>query len=177
MARIYFALILATELILTSVPGHAFVAPLSQPSWTELNAEQQQVLAPLSKDWDEMDAFHRKKWLGIARRYPLMTEEERTRTQHRMTAWAKLTPEERKLARTKYKTLQKTSPGKKEAVKQKWREYQNLPESEKTRLKSEAAHQTKFGLRHSKSFLSKEPVPRPPPRPAIGGTDPERINP
>jgi hypothetical protein len=65
-----------------------------------------------------------------------------------MTDWAKLTPDERKRARDQYMSLQNAPPEKKEAVKQKWQEYKELPESEKARLKAEAA---------------KKPTPRPAP--------------
>jgi len=102
--------------------------------------------------------------MGVAQRYPLMTEEERARTQRRMTAWAKLSPEERKLARTKYKTLQKAPPQKKEAVKQKWEEYQGLPDGEKARLKTEASRKMKPGVGHSKPTEPKG-VGIQPPRP------------
>lgn len=155
MARIYLALLLVAKLILTTAVVHAFVSPLSQPSWTELSTEQQKILAPLSNDWSEMDAFQRKKWIGVAKHYPLMTEEEKARTQRRMTVWAKLTPEERKLARTKYKTLQKAPPEKKEAVKQKWEEYQGLPDGEKAQLKIKASRKAKSGVGHSKLPMPK----------------------
>lgn len=155
MARIHLTLLLVAKLTLTAITAHAFVAPLSQPAWTDLNAEQQKILAPLSTDWSEMDTFQRRKWMGVAQRYPLMTEEERARTQRRMTAWAKLSPEERKLARRKYKTLQKASPQKKETVKQKWEEYQGLPDGEKARLKAEASRKMKPGVGHSKPTAPK----------------------
>ncbi len=98
-----------------------------------------------------MDAFRRKKWLAIARRYPSMGKEEQMRTQRHMAEWVKLTPEERKLAREKYKSMRQTSPEKKAAVKQKWQEYQELPESEKARLKTEAMRQKKARPGHAKT--------------------------
>ncbi|MDP2826419.1 MAG: DUF3106 domain-containing protein [Sulfuritalea sp.] len=149
MARARFGLILAVALWLASPLGHAvIVPPLSQPSWAELNAEQKRVLAPLSTEWDKMDGFRRKKWLGIAQRYQSLSADEQARMQRRMTDWAKLTPDERKRARDKYKSLQKDPPEKKEAVKLKWQEYKELPESEKSRLKAEA---------------TRKPTPRPAP--------------
>lgn len=139
MARVSFGIILAIALWLGSPLGHAvIVPPLAQPSWSELNPEQKRVLAPLAADWDKMDGFRRKKWLGIAHRYRFMSPDEQARVQRRMTDWAKLTPDERKRARDQYKSLQKAPPEKKEAVKLKWDEYKNLPESEKARLKAEA---------------------------------------
>lgn len=149
MARARFGLILAVALWLASPLGHAVILPpLAQPSWTKLNAEQQRILAPLAVQWDKMDGFQRKKWLGIAQRYPSLSTEEQTRLQRRMTDWAKLTPDERKRARDKYKLLRKDPPEKKEAVKLKWQEYKELPESEKSRLKAEA---------------TQKPTPRPAP--------------
>ena len=67
MARARFGLILAVALWLATPLGHAGIAlPLSQPSWSELSPAQKRILAPLSGDWDKMEGFRRKKWLGIA---------------------------------------------------------------------------------------------------------------
>ena len=149
MARARFGLVLAVAFWLATPLSHAaIVPPLSQPSWSELNGEQKRILAPLSGEWDKMEGFRRKKWLGIAQRYQSMAPDEQARTQRRMTDWAKLTPDERKRARERYKSLQKAPAEKKEAVKLKWQEYKELPESEKIRLKAEA---------------SRKPTPRPVP--------------
>lgn len=140
MARARLGLAFAVALWLVApISNAAIVPPLSQPSWIELNAEQKRTLAPLAGEWDKMEGFRRKKWLGIAQRYQTLSPDEQTRMQRRMTAWAKLTPDERKRARDQYKSLQKAPPEKKEAVKLKWQEYKDLPEGEKARLKAEAA--------------------------------------
>jgi len=112
----------------------------------------------LAGEWDKMDGFRRKKWLGIAQRYPSLSPEEQARVQQRMTAWAKLTPDERKRAREKYLSLQKAPPEKKDAVKLKWEEYKELPEDERNRLKAEA---------------SQKPTPRPTPsKPGVAAKPP-----
>jgi len=140
MARARVRLIVAVGILLAAPFCHAvIVPPLSQPSWSELNAEQKRVLAPLSGEWDKMEGFRRKKWLGIALRYQSLTPDEQVRMQKRMTDWTKLTPDERKQARARYKSLRKAPPEKKEAVKLKWQEYKELPESEKARLTVEDA--------------------------------------
>jgi hypothetical protein len=46
-------LILALSLLSSA---HAVVPELRQPSWAELTLEQKQILAPLSRDWDKMEA-------------------------------------------------------------------------------------------------------------------------
>ncbi len=166
MARARFRLILAVALWLASPLGHAvIVPPLSQPSWSELSADQKRILAPLSTEWDKMDGFRRKKWVGIAQRYQFMSPDEQARVQRRMTEWAKLTPDERKRARDKYRSLQKAPPEKKEAVKLKWQEYKDLPESEKSRLKTEATHKPTARPAPSKQTVvtTKSPaIPLPP---------------
>ncbi len=160
MARARFGLALAVALWLAAPFSHAVIAPpLSQPSWSELSAEQKRVLAPLSGEWDKMDGFRRKKWLGIAQRYQSLSPDEQARMQRRMTAWAKLTPDERKRARDRYKSLQKAPPEKKEAVKQKWEEYKVLPESEKARLKAEAARKPTPSRAPSKAAIAPKPPP------------------
>src|SRR5215216_1759789 len=78
-----------------------------KPGWTELTPAQQQVLAPLQGDWEQLDTTRRKKWVSIANRYPTMKPAEQQRLQKRMQEWAQLTPEERRAARARYQTLKK----------------------------------------------------------------------
>jgi hypothetical protein len=92
-----------------------------RPAWTELTAAQQQVLAPLHAEWEQLDTTRRKKWVDIANRYPTMKQAEQQRLQKRMQEWAQLTPEERRAAREQYRTLKKIPPRQR---KEKWQEYQ-----------------------------------------------------
>ena len=120
-------------------PAQAVVPELRQPAWAELTQEQKLILAPLSRDWNSMEAFRKKKWLGIAKRYPTMKPEEQARVQRRMQDWASLTPEQRTQARAQYKTLKTAPPEKKEAIKQKWEQYKEVPGEERKRLAEKAA--------------------------------------
>ena len=54
--------------LLLSVPVEA-----GQPAWEELKPQQKEALAPLAQEWNGMDPAKKKKWLGIAQRYPHMT--------------------------------------------------------------------------------------------------------
>lgn len=116
----------------------AAVPELGQPSWVQLTPQQRQILKPLAAEWNTMEAFRRKKWLGIAARYASMSAEEQERVQRRMRDWAKLAPEERKQVREKYKTLQKVSPEQRESLRQNWEDYRALPPEERKRLQDEA---------------------------------------
>jgi hypothetical protein len=139
MARALFAVVAVALGFVFFPPAHAVVPPLKQPAWVELNAEQKEILAPLAREWDQFEHSRRKKWLGIAERYPAMKSEEQSRVQRRMVEWVRLSPEERKLAREKYKNLSKAPPEHKESIMQKWQEYKDLPEEQKQRLQAEAA--------------------------------------
>lgn len=173
MARTRFGLIFAVALWLASPLSHAVDAPppLPQPSWAELNAEQKRALAPLAGEWDKMDGFRRKKWLGIAQRYSSLSPDEQARMQRRMTDWAKLTPDERKRAREKYRSLQKAPPEQKEAVKLKWEEYKELPESERNRLKAEASQKPRPRPAPLKPSVAAKPHASKAPQPAVAPVD------
>ena len=121
MAKALAALTLGLCIALSAF---AAAADKKQPDWSQLTPEQQQILAPLSSDWNSFDERSRKKWLLTAKRYPKMTPEQQQRLQTQMKDWAKLTPEQRTIARENYKKLAKQPPEKREALKQKWKEDQ-----------------------------------------------------
>jgi len=108
-----------------------------RPAWAELTAEQQMILAPLKADWESLEPERRRKWVGVAKRYPGMTLKSQERVQRRMQAWAKLTPEQRRQARETYKQLAKVPPEKRGKLREQWAEYQQLPPQERESLTSE----------------------------------------
>ena len=126
MAKTLGALIvwlcLAFSAVAAQSPPEAKKAP--KPAWSELTPAQQQVLAPLQPEWDQLDTVRRKKWLSIANRYPSMKPPEQERLAKRMQEWAKLTPDERKAAREKYQKLKNQPPQKRDEVKRRWQEYE-----------------------------------------------------
>ena len=97
-----------------------------RPAWSELTPAQQQVLAPLQADWDQLDTTRRKKWVSIADRYPTMKPAQQQRLQKRMQEWTQLTPEERRAARERYQSLKKLPPEQRREVKEKWQERQSV---------------------------------------------------
>lgn len=136
-------LLLMAGLLVGSGVVHAALPRFEQPEWHALTPQQREILAPLEKEWGEMDAFRRKKWIGIAQRYPSMSPTEQESLKRNMREWARLAPEERRIAREKYKSLLRIAPEEREAVKQKWEEYSALSEQEKIRLRSKVSNQPK----------------------------------
>lgn len=62
--------------VVAAPPTTAIIGTPPQPDWVELSVPQKSILAPLAKDWSKMDNIGRKKWLGIAERYPTMKQDE-----------------------------------------------------------------------------------------------------
>lgn len=114
----------------------AAVPQKKQPNWVELSTAQQQVLEPLASDWDNFEPQRKRKWIGIAKRYPTMKPDEQARVQKRMQDWAKLTPAQRNAARERYKKLEKLPPDRRQTLRQEWDQYTNLPEEQRKQLRS-----------------------------------------
>jgi len=121
--------------VVAEPPKTVLIGTLPQPAWSQLSAQQKLILAPLVNDWEKMENVGKKKWLGIADRYPSMKPDEQLRTQDRMREWARLTPEQRTKIRDSYKDFNQLPAEQKTAVKQKWEAYSNLPIEEKQRVR------------------------------------------
>jgi hypothetical protein len=111
--------------------------PGVRPAWAELTAEQQKILAPLKADWESIETERRRKWIGVAKRYPGMTPQGQERVQRRMQTWAALTPEQRRQARETYKQIVKVPPSQRGKLREQWAEYQSLPPREREEIAPE----------------------------------------
>ena len=118
-----------------AVPAAALAQPARKtPGWAQLTVEQQEILAPLKADWERIEPDQRRKWIGIAKRFPKMTPVGQKRVQSRMEKWVKLSPEQRRQARENYKRIAKVPPDKRGDLRQQWAEYQALPPHERQSL-------------------------------------------
>ena len=146
-------------------PTPAVIATPPQPQWKELSLEQQKVLAPLVRDWDQMENFRRKKWLGIAGRYQKMKPQAQQLVQKRMQQWAAMTPEQRAKVRSDYKAFSQLPPEKKAEIHKKWQSYSNLPAEDKARLKrgEKPAPKVVAPIEQASPALSSVTVPAPVP--------------
>lgn len=73
--------------------------------WKKLKLSQQKILEPLAESWDAMESERKKKWLGVAKRYPKMSPAEQQRIQSQMQNWNALITEQRKLVHKRYKKM------------------------------------------------------------------------
>lgn len=126
MAKTLLALIVTLCIAFSAVAAQSQPAAKKapRPQWSELTPAQQEVLAPLRRDWEELDTTRRKKWIAIADRYPTMKPAAQKRLQKRMQEWAQLTPQERQEARERYKRMRKLSRERRKEIKEQWEESQ-----------------------------------------------------
>lgn len=115
--------------------AQATAASSNGPAWSALTAQQRQVLAPLERDWSQLEAPRKAKWLEVANRFPSMPEAERLRVQERMADWARMTPAERGRARLNFQEAKQLSP---EERQQRWEAYQALPDDKRKALAERA---------------------------------------
>ena len=108
----------------------------AKPRWADLGAAQKDALRPLEREWPNIDAERKQKWLAIAAKFSLMSPEERARVQARMTEWARLSPKERGVARQQFQAAKRVAPQERPAL---WEAYQALPTEQKRSLAERAA--------------------------------------
>jgi len=129
--------------------------PKSDPRWAELTPPQREILAPLSREWDRLDSASRKRWLGVAKRYPKMTPVGQKRVQTRMRTWAALTPQQREEARAKYKRMKRKNGS--AELRREWQRYQALSPQEREALAA-GERKRKSGGKTKRKRASTEPA-------------------
>jgi hypothetical protein len=129
----------ATAPKLAQGTGAPVVAPSNKtevkPTWVELTAGQQKVLAPLASQWSSFDVNHKTKWLAISEKYEKMSPEQQQRLEKNISDWARMTPEQHRQAREGYARAKKLDTEQKTALLQ---QYQQLSDEQKQKLVDDA---------------------------------------
>jgi hypothetical protein len=118
-------------------PSAAATAPVQAkpdaggPRWADLSPAHRKVLAPLSGDWNGLDARSKERWMDVAGRYPKMAPDEQQRANQRMGEWARMTVAERTQARMNFQETRNVSKEERDA---RWQAYQALPDEKKREL-------------------------------------------
>jgi hypothetical protein len=107
----------------------------AKPRWQDLTPTQRQILMPLEREWQGIDAERKQKWLAIAAKYSSMLPQEQARVQERMADWARLSPAQRGLARQQFQNAKRVAPQDRPAQ---WEAYQALPVEQKRQLANQA---------------------------------------
>ncbi len=138
-AGLRWLLLLAALLML----GGARASAESGPAWATLTQQQQKVLAPLKKDWAQIETHRRLKWLEVAARYPKLPGDEQQRLQARMTEWVRMTPAQRSTARQQFQEARNLPDEQRQAL---WAAYQALAPEERARLAQNAKPATRAAV-------------------------------
>ena len=113
----------------------AVAASPSKVAWSSLSAAEKQSLQPLQRDWASLSADRQKKWLEVAARMPIMSDEERSRVRERMAEWARMTPSQRAQARLQFQEFRQWPLEDRQA---RWEAYLALSETERAQLAKQA---------------------------------------
>ncbi len=107
--------------------------PLVQPLWSELSAQQRQVLEPFASQWNAWPSAEKRSWVTLANRVPKMKPDDEARTQQRIKEWAALTPEQRRVARQNYRLARQLPPDERKAQ---WERYTQLTPEQRAVLRT-----------------------------------------
>lgn len=110
-------------------------------TWLALDAAQREILAPLADEWDRLNPDSRRRWLGVAMRFPKMTPIGQKRVKTRIGKWAALTPQQRAEARARYKRM--LQERKMKRLQREWQRYLALSVEERKALATPAKRQRK----------------------------------
>lgn len=125
----------AGSLVLAMALSAAVHAAEQGQQWAALSPAQQQVLAPLQREWGSIDAGQRDKWIEVAGKFPKMPAEERRRLQARMSEWARMSPTQRAAARQQFQEVKQVPA---EERQERWNAYQALSPEERGQLAQRA---------------------------------------
>lgn len=132
--------VLAQPLALAQSPvaaAHATAAPSSagRVAWKALSTQQKEALQPLQRDWATLAPDRQQKWMEVAARMPIMTDEERERVRERMAEWARMTPAQRGQARLQFQEVRQLPAEDRQA---RWEAYLALSAKERAALAGQA---------------------------------------
>ena len=134
--------------------GAAAAQPLAGPSWSELSADEREILQPFASQWNGWTAEDKRRWIALADRLPRMETTRQQRARQRISEWAELTPEQRRIARMNYRLARQLSPDERRAE---WERYTTLtPEQQSVLRMSGRTSNTAAGHPGARTGLATE---------------------
>lgn len=134
--RLYSGLLTIGCIVMLGAFGNSVYA---STSWSQLSSKQQELLAPLKKDWDTMTNAQQERWLQVGRKYENEPSERQDIMRERVGGWSELSPKEKAAARENYKALKENRQGERNSS---WNSYKSLDQKKRDEFKSKDAKQT-----------------------------------
>lgn len=112
-------------------------APLPPKLWSDLNGQQQQVLAPARAIWDELAPDIQDHLAQAAQRWPKLTEAQRELLTRRIDKWVGMTPAQRSRLRERYEQFHQLPSDQQQRMLNAFRRFDALPEAERAQLREQ----------------------------------------
>lgn len=114
------------------VSPHAVDTPLA---WSELDATQQQMLAPMRGQWNRLPPARQHRLAVHAHKWARLPSAQRKMILGRLARWAKMSPEQRQQLRENALAYYHLSPAERERISQAFQEFQSLPPAQQRALR------------------------------------------
>lgn len=121
------------SIMLMLVLGIQSADALASSEWSGLSGKQQELLAPLKNDWDDMSNAQRERWLQVGRKYENEPVERQAVMRERVSTWSKMSPRDKAAARENYKALKEKHQGERNSS---WNSYQSLDPKRRDEFKA-----------------------------------------
>ena len=120
-----------------SAPPVQAEAPLPPKLWSDLNGQQQQVLASVRGIGDELAPDVQEHLAATAQRWPKLTDAQREQFTKRIEKWASLTPAQRNRLRERYQQFHQLPPEQQLHMINAFKRFDALPEAERAQLREQ----------------------------------------
>jgi uncharacterized protein YoaH (UPF0181 family) len=121
--------------------------------WSQLTAQQKQILAPFQQQWDAWPPADKRSWVVLANRFPQLSAAQQQRARNRINEWASLSGEQRATVRNNIKLSRERKPNERSAE---WNRYQQMTPEQKGVLRKSQQAGSRAGNRSVRSGLAPE---------------------
>jgi hypothetical protein len=116
--------------------GVAHAADAPGITWSQLTAEQQQILAGFENNWEQLPPGRQVALAkGTTERWLTMTPDQRERASERFSRWQSLTDEQRAQIRERYQNFQDLTPDEQARLRENFRRFRDLSPERRQELR------------------------------------------
>lgn len=125
-------------LILLYAPTVGWAQPTdSGVPWTQLPAEEQQVLRGFQKTWEDLPADRRERLRAGAQQWARMSEAERGQALDSFRQWKRMGPDAQARTREQFRKFRALPPEERQALRRARKYFRGLPENERRALREQ----------------------------------------
>lgn len=107
-----------------------------ESAWENLNAAQQEALAPFSQEWDKIPRKRRQHLIRGAKRLARLGPAERAEAVQRLLFWRELSGERRDQIRERYEIYKSLSPAEQRRLKENFRHFNRMNRDRRQKMRA-----------------------------------------